>query len=315
MPHRHCHLSGRRRVLEILMTTKALLLALLCGLALDEGRGADSPSAARGALVWSDEFDGAAIDRQKWNFDTGNGFKAEEGMWISGWGNNELQFYTTRATNAFVQDGRLHVRALKEEFYGCRYTSARLVTRGCFDRRYGRIEFRARLPAGQGLWPALWMLPADNAYGSWAASGEIDVMEARGQELTKVLGTIHYGARWPANEHAGGEYRFSTGSDITGFHTYAVEWRTNAIHWYVDDQRYATRTNWWSSSKVDGQLRGLRPQGNQDLNPWPAPFDRPFYLIINLAVGGEFVGAPVADTRFPAEVVVDYVRVYDLPAD
>ena len=262
-------------------------------------------------LAWSDEFDGAEIDRTKWGFETGNGFKAEEGMWIGGWGNNELQFYTSRSNNAFTRDGALHIRAIKEDYFGFGYTSARLLTKGRFTKCFGRIEFKAKLPQGQGLWPALWMLPADNTYGSWAASGEIDVMEARGQEPGKILGTIHYGSRWPANEHSGGEYKFPAGSDFTGFHVYAIEWDASAIRWYVDGNLYSTKTDWWSCSKVDSKQQGVRAQAVADKNPKPAPFDRPFYLLMNLAVGGNFVGAVGKDTAFPAAMVVDYVRVYD----
>ena len=197
------------------------------------------------------------------------GSRRTEGMWISGWGNNELEFYTTRATNAFVHDGSLHIRALQESFGNCRYTSARLVTRGHFGQCYGRIEFRAKLPAGQGLWPAFWLLPVENFYGAWAASGEIDVMEARGQNPFQVLGTIHYGARWPANDHAGGEYQFPAGSNITDYHVYAVEWESNAIRWCVDSQLYSTQTNWWSSSKVDDQQQGVRPRMKATAIPGP----------------------------------------------
>ena len=147
-------------------------------------------------LVWSDEFDGKELDRTKWDFDIGNGFyNYEAKQWINGWGNDELQYYTREPENAFVKDGMLHIRALKESLHGCGYTSARLKTRKkdgspLFSRKYGRFEFRAKLPTGRGVWPALWMLPQDDKYGGWAASGEIDVLEARGQEPTKVLGTL-----------------------------------------------------------------------------------------------------------------------------
>ena len=163
-------------------------------------------------LVWSDEFDGKDIDRAKWDFDIGNGFfNYDANQWISGWGNDELQYYTREPDNAFVKDGMLHIRALKESLHGCGYTSARLKTRKrdgspLFSQKYGRFEFRAKLPTGKGVWPALWMLPQDEKYGGWAASGEIDVMEARGQEPTKVLGTLHFGSRWPANAHVSKEY-------------------------------------------------------------------------------------------------------------
>ncbi|MEI8290109.1 MAG: glycoside hydrolase family 16 protein [Verrucomicrobiota bacterium] len=289
----------------------ALLLPFLLSLGIYLVMGAEAAPAGW-KLAWCDEFDGPELDRSKWGFESGNGFKAEEGMWIGGWGNDELQFYTSRPANAFTKDGALHIRALKDDYFGCAYTSARVHTKGHFAKCFGRIEFKAKLPPGQGLWPALWLLPADNVYGSWAASGEIDVLEARGQEPNKVLGTIHYGSRWPANEHSGGEYQFPAGADFTIYHIYAIEWDSSAIRWYVDGKLYSTKSDWWSCSKVDAKQQGIRPQTDAGKNPKPAPFDRPFYLIMNLAVGGNFVGAVGKDTVFPAEMMVDYVRVYDL---
>jgi beta-glucanase (GH16 family) len=161
-------------------------------------------------LVWSDEFDGTAIDQAKWGFDLGNGFRGDNGQYIPGWGNDELEYYTRRPENAYVEDGSLHIRARKEPYQGFGYTSARLTTRRddktpLFAPTYGRFEFRAKLPKGRGLWPAIWLLPAKDEYGGWAASGEIDVMEARGQEPGKVLGTLHYGAPWPGNKHTGSD--------------------------------------------------------------------------------------------------------------
>ncbi len=276
---------------------------------------AAQPAAPKWKLVWADEFDGPGIDRKKWDFDTGNGFyNYDAQIWISGWGNDELQYYTDRPDNAYVKDGLLHIRAVKESLHGCGYTSARLKTRkrdgtALFARRYGRFEFRAKLPAGKGLWPALWMLPQDETYGGWPASGEIDVMEAKGHEPTRVLGTLHFGSRWPGNTHISREYVLPEGR-ITDFHVYALEWEPGEMRWYVDGRRYATQNFWWSSGKVRGG-KGATPAGEADLNPWPAPFDRPFYLVMNLAVGGKFGGNPDRTTPFPAEMVVDYVRVYD----
>jgi beta-glucanase (GH16 family) len=154
------------------------------------------------------------------------------------------------------------------------------------------------------------MLPQDEKYGAWAASGEIDVMEARGQEPTRVLGTLHFGSRWPANAHASNHYTFPREGTIADFHVYALEWEPGEIRWYVDGRRYATQAFWWSSGKTAGG-KGLNPVNEGDLNPWPAPFDQPFYLVMNLAVGGKFLGNPDRSTVFPAEMLVDYVRVYD----
>ncbi len=286
---------------------------LLVGLAAAPGQ---SPEKPEWKLVWSDEFDGSAIDRTKWDFDRGNGFYSyDANTWISGWGNNELQYYTDHPDNAAVADGMLRIRALKESHHGFGYTSARLKTRkkdgaALFAQKYGRFEFRAKLPTGKGIWPALWLLPQDEKYGGWASSGEIDVMEARGQEPTKVLGTLHFGSRWPGNAEASHTYVLPKNGTIADFHVYALEWEPGAIRWYVDGHRSAAQTSWWSSSKLEGG-KGARPTKETDLNPWPAPFDRPFYVVMNVAVGGKFLGNPDRTTPFPAEMAVDYVRVYD----
>jgi beta-glucanase (GH16 family) len=267
-------------------------------------------------LAWSDEFDGAAIDPAKWDFDLGNGFYNYAGnVWIWGWGNSELQYYTREPSNAFVKDGLLHIRAVKESRDGCGYTSARLKSRTrdgtpLFTPCYGRFEFRARLPAGKGLWPALWLLPHDEAFGTWASSGEIDVLETRGHEPEKVTGAIHYGSRWPANTYTGFSYTLPNGGRIDAFHVYALEWEPGAVRWYTDGQLTGDSTFWWSCSKTDGD-KGAAPKQEADLNPWPAPFNKPFYLLMNLAVGGQFGGNPDASTVFPAELQVDYVRVYE----
>jgi hypothetical protein len=170
-----------------------------------------------------------------------------------------------------------------------------MKTFGLFDKTYGRFEFRAALPQGQGYWPALWMMPQDSVYGGWAASGEIDVTENRGSDPTTVLGTIHFGGQWPNNlQSHGPSFTFPAGDSVTNFHTYALEWTTNAIKWFVDDQLYETQTSWSSTG-----------------GGYPAPFDQPFYIIMNLAVGGNFGGNPDTNTLFPGEMLVDYVRAYD----
>ena len=253
-----------------------LLLVLVAG---------SLPARADGELVWSDEFDGSEVDPAHWTFDIGNG--------TGGWGNNELEYYTSRPENVYVSDGLLHIVALQESYGGQNYTSAKLKTKGLFSRTYGRFEFRARLPQGQGYWPALWMMPQDAVYGGWAASGEIDVMENKGSEPGRVLGTLHYGGQWPANTQSHGpSYTFPAGDSVTNFHVYALEWDTNSMKWYVDDQFYQIQTSWWSSGGA-----------------YPAPFDQPFYIIMNLAVGGNFPGNPDATTVFPGEMQMDYARV------
>jgi beta-glucanase (GH16 family) len=209
----------------------------------------------------------------------------------------------------------LVIRALKEPVQGFGYTSARLKTRKrdgspLFAQKYGRFEFRAKLPTGQGVWPALWMMPQDDRYGAWPASGEIDIMEARGQEPNKVLGTLHFGRSWQQKAHISREFVFPAGQSFADFHVYALEWEPGEMRWYVDGKLYGTQDFWWSSSKAGGG-HGVAPKSEADLKPWPAPFDQPFYIIINLAVGGQFLGNPNRTTPFPAEMLVDYVRVYD----
>ena len=252
------------------------------------------PAPAGWQLVWADEFnqaDGTPPDSSKWSFDIGNG--------DDGWGNKELQYYTSRATNVYVADGVLNIIARKEvpQYEGFDYTSAKLKTQGKFSKKYGRFEFRARVPQGKGYWPALWMMPQDSVYGGWAASGEIDVFENKGRTPGIVSGAIHYGGAWPNNTFSFAEYAFPNGGMATDFHVYSLEWSTNSLKWYVDGVLFQTRTNWYSTG-----------------NPYPAPFNQFFYLIMNLAVGGNFDGNPDGTTVFPGLMQVDYVRVYDFVA-
>ena len=270
----------------------------------------------RWKLVWRDEFDGDAIDESKWDFDLGNGFyDYRHHAWVPGWGNEELQYYTREPANARVKDSVLSIRALKESLHGCGYTSARLKTRRrdgtpLFNQRYGRFEFRARVPHGKGLWPALWLLPQDDRYGGWAASGEIDVMEIRGEEPREVLGSVHFGCSFPLRELVTHTLKIPGGSTVADWHVYAVEWEPGEIRWLLDGAVWARQDFWWSSSRsADGA--GIAPTRAAHLNPWPAPFDQPFYIVMNVAVGGNFPGAPDAATAFPAELHVDYVRVYE----
>ena len=267
-------------------------------------------------LVWNDEFDGQTIDRSKWDFDIGNGFfDYRSHSWVPGWGNEELQYYTDSSDNAFVKDGALHIRAIKESLHGCGYTSARLKTRKrdgspLFNQLYGRFEFRAQVPWGKGLWPALWMLPQIDTHGGWAASGEIDVMEIHGEEPDKTLGSLHFGSSFPKRTLVTHTHELPTDSLVSDWHVYAVEWDPGEIRWYLDGVHWASQNFWWSCSKTqDGA--GVEATRAADINPWPAPFDHPFYLLMNVAVGGNFPGHPKPETRFPAELVVDYVRVYE----
>ena len=267
-------------------------------------------------LVWNDEFEGDRIDPLKWDFDLGNGFfDYKSHQWIAGWGNEELQYYTREPENVFVRDGCLTIRAIRESLHGCGYTSARLKTRKrdgtpLFTTLYGKVEFRASVPWGKGLWPALWMLPLEDKYGGWAASGEIDLMEIVGEKPHQVLNSIHFGSVYPHRSLVTHVHDLPGGSTVADWHVYTAEWEPGEIRFYVDGVHTSTQSFWWSCSKtVEGS--GVVPKRAADINPWPAPFDQPFYLLMNVAVGGNFPGAPNPATRFPAELVVDYVRVYD----
>jgi beta-glucanase (GH16 family) len=253
----------------------------------------NDPIGASGAmtLVWSDEFDGAQLDPETWFFEEGDGSQ----YGIPGWGNNELEWYLPNS--AQLENGNLVITARNEASNGKDYTSARINTRDRFALRYGRIEARIRLPAGKGIWPAFWMLPQDNVYGGWAASGEIDIVEAvnlgvPGPDENKVHGTIHYGGAWPGNTFSGGSYVVPMDA-AANFHVYAIEWDPTEIRWYVDDQLYSMKNSWSSTGAA-----------------FPAPFDQHFYILLNVAVGGNWPGAPDASTVFPVTMEVDYVRVY-----
>lgn len=255
-------------------------------------------------LVWSDEFNGNELDLTKWSYEKGNWIVDDNGNKVdSGWGNNELEYYT-EGDNLEVKDGNLVITARKEEINDpiqgdFDYTSSRIVTRDNYSKKYGRFEARMKLPEGNGLWPAFWIMPQDNAYGAWAASGEIDIMEARGNELDTVEGTIHYGGNWPTNKYTGKKYDIPNGGKITDFHDYAVEWEPGEIRWYVDGVLCNTQKNWYSIDE------------NGQKYSFPAPFDQDFYLILNLALGGWFAGMNPDEDFTQAEMLVDYVRVYD----
>ncbi len=235
--------------------------------------------------VWADEFDGDAVDPGRWSFQIGNGCPN------CGWGNGELQYY--REENATVANGVLTITAKEEDFGGAAYTSSRMRTINKGDWLYGRIEVSAKMPTGQGLWPAIWMMPTASVYGGWAASGELDIMELRGNEPDVVLGTLHYGGSFPNNTQSGDSYRLPSGDFSQGFHEFAVEWDPWEIRWYVDDVLYQTQRSWFSTN-----------------GRYPAPFDQPFHLILNVAVGGNFGGDPDASTVFPQTMEVDYARVF-----
>jgi beta-glucanase (GH16 family) len=169
---------------------------------------------------------------------------------------------------------------------------------------------RARVPWGKGLWPAIWMLPVDDKYGGWAASGEIDLMEIVGEEPHEVLNSLHFGSSYPRRSLITTTHRLPGGSRVCDWHTYSVEWEPGEVRFFVDDVQTCTYRHWWSCSRLEAG-QGVQASAETDLNPWPAPFDQPFYLLMNVSVGGNFPGHPNAQTLFPAELVIDWVRVYD----
>ena len=230
-------------------------------------------------LVWADEFNGAGIDESVWQFESGPS-------------NDNVQFYTHRTNNAFIAEGTLRIIALKESYQGYEYTSAHIRTEKALSWRYGRMEASIKLPGSNGFVPAFWMLPVDNMYGWWPVSGEIDIMEHPTNEITTIYGTVHteyYNLFNGPQPPQGGTVEIGDAEDA--FHLYAVEWNPERIDFYVDDQKYYTFLNDPGTSAT-----------------WP--FDQPFYIILNLAVGGGWVGTPDESSVFPAVMEVDYVRVY-----
>lgn len=278
--------TRRSTVIATSVVASAALAAVLTapqwtGGAVDEANA--DLSAAPGDLVWSDEFDGAAgtaPDPANWNHETGD----------HGWGNHELQNYTdSRANSALDGQGNLVITA-RQEADGS-YTSARITTQNKVEHSFGRIEARIKIPTGQGVWPAFWMLGADFPQTPWPDSGEIDIMENVGHEPGTVHGTVH-GPGYFGGGGIGASYHHPTGGAFTDdFHVYAVDWSPGSITWSVDGVPFNTLT----AADVGG-------------NPWV--YDQSFFMILNVAVGGEWPGYPDGSTRFPQEMVIDYVRVY-----
>lgn len=255
-----------------------LLLILVCSLA---GCTTPPPIAAPPGmkLIWHDEFDGKAVDKANWTYDLGGG----------GWGNGEAQFYTARPENARVENGLLIIETRQEKYEGSYYTSARLKTQGLQSFQYGRIEARLKVPKGAGLWPAFWMLGANFDGKNWPDCGEIDIMEYVGKEPDLIMGTAH----GPGYSGALGlgqwnRQKYNIADD---FHTYAIEWQAGQVKWFYDGAEYFTLT-----------------RANVGDRPWV--FDQPFFIILNLAVGGTLGGVIGLDTVFPAQYQVDYVRVF-----
>jgi beta-glucanase (GH16 family) len=269
----------------------ATALAVSSAGAPPQPAAAPQASAVSWRLSWSDEFDGpagSAPDPAKWAIDTGG----------NGWGNNELQFYTSRPENVQQRDGQLVITARKETFAEGAvtrgYTSARIKTAERFAQRYGRFEARLKLPTGRGIWPAFWMLGDNFPATRWPACGEIDIMEHVGHEPARVHSNLH-GPGYSGSRPISASYTLPAGRVSDAFHLFAIEWEADAIRAYVDDTLYNTRTP------------ANLPAGTR----WV--YDRPFFMLLNLAVGGNWPGSPDDSTVFPQQLLVDYVRVYVRP--
>jgi beta-glucanase (GH16 family) len=285
--------TARIRTLSLCALIAIISMAINCF-----SQNPATPPTSDWTMVWSDEFsgpNGSPIDRTKWIAETGG----------KGWGNHELEYYTDHSENASLQDGNLVIRALQEKYIGPdgverNYTSARLKTFGKFSQTYGRFEARIKIPDGQGIWPAFWMLGDDIDRVGWPACGEIDIMENIGKEPAIIHGSIHgpgyigttgleapYTLSGPLSGPLSGQRRFAD-----DFHIFAIEWDPESVSFYVDQDVYVRRTR-------------------ADLKPgWKWVFDKPFFLILNLAVGGDWPGSPDSTTVFPQSMLVDYVRVY-----
>ncbi|MCF7825136.1 MAG: glycoside hydrolase family 16 protein [Candidatus Marinimicrobia bacterium] len=265
-----------------IILTPILLLSLLLFIQCSNN---SEPIEKEWQIIWQDEFDGPqgqSPDSTRWVYDTwGN---------ESGWGNNQLEYDTDRPENVSLDgEGHLAIVAREESYGGLNYTSARITTQGLFELTYGRFEARIYLPWGQGLWPAFWLLGDDFNTAGWPYCGEIDIMEYRGQEPRIIHGTIH-GPGYSGAQGVGTSYTLTNARFDTDFHTFSIEWNLENISWFVDGELYQTIT----SNDVPGD--------------WV--YDHPFFIILNLAVGGNYVGPPNENTIFPQTMLVDYVRVY-----
>ena len=232
-------------------------------------------------LVWGDEFNGTALNMEDWTYEV-NG---------DGGGNNELQYYTDRPQNSFLSNGNLVIEAKEESYQGKQYTSARIVTQNKQLFQFGRVDIRAILPKGQGIWPALWMLGTNISSVGWPACGEIDIMELIGHQPSTVYGTIHSGAQGQGySNHVGQSYTLNGGDFSDEYHVFSLIWEPNSIKWLVDDNQFFSITN----ADVPGAY----------------PFNDKFFFIFNVAVGGNWPGSPDGTTVFPQQMIVDYVRVF-----
>ncbi|GAB3823318.1 glycoside hydrolase family 16 protein [Hymenobacter jeollabukensis] len=229
----------------------------------------------------SDDFDGSALNQQKWSYEVSEN-----------WYNNEKQATTSSPNNLFVTNGELHIVARREQSGARQYTSARIVTKGKMNYGFGRLDVRAKLPKGQGIWPAIWMLGIDDATTGWPACGEIDIMELRGHTPNENVMTVHYGTSATAHQQKGTSWRLASGDFSEAFHTFSLIRSENQLRWFIDGTEVYSVTSGTVS---------------------PYPFNNPFYTILNVAVGGDFGGDPTTSEPFPKEMLVDYVHFYQYP--
>lgn len=247
-------------------------------------KGFATPNSYAGySLIWSDEFSDDKLNENAWNYEIGNG--------IGGWGNNELEYYTNNSKNIFLSEGNLIIEARKEAANGFNYTSSRITTKDKKEFTFGRIDIRAKLPKGKGIWPALWMLGANINEVGWPVCGEIDIMELVGHEAFRSHGTLHWKPISGTNVHKGNFYDLSNTDYSKEFHVFSIEWEEDIIKWFVDDVKFFTMT------KAD--LAGAN-----------YPFNEDQFFIFNVAVGGNWPGSPDNTTTFPQRMFVDYVRIF-----
>lgn len=234
-------------------------------------------------LAWNDEFSGTTLDLNAWNQETGNG--------SGGWGNNELEFYTSSTKNTFLSNGNLIIEARKEPISGFNYSSGRMTTQNKKTFTFGRIDIRAKLPVGKGIWPALWMLGTNITSVGWPACGEIDIMELIGTYPGRTHGTMHWKPVTGFSTNLGGVYNLSSGNFSQQFHVFSIIWSQDMIKWLMDDQLFFTATK-------------------ANVGAANYPFNAPEFFIFNVAVGGNWPGPPDPGTVFPQRMFVDYVRVF-----
>lgn len=248
--------------------------------------GYDVPTTYPGyTLAWSDEFNTTTFDNSSWTAESGDGCPG-----LCGWGNNELEYYMAPPANLYLQDGKMIIEARAESYGGKNYTSARIKTAGKKSFKFGRVDIRAILPKGKGIWPAFWMMPQNNVFGNWPSSGEIDILELIGSEPGKSHSTVHFGPG-PGSINISRSYNLTAATFNDQFHVFSMEWEQDVMRFYVDDNLFSTVTK-------------------ADLGAINYPFNEQFYFIINLAVGGNWPGPPDASTVFPQWLIVDYVRIY-----